>query len=93
MDEEYKVIDAVCGKEGSREDGKVIWVCVTEKGQRFNVRSQGTMEERAKLYEDREQYIGEMLKVKFFEKTVDGKPRFPIGIGWRAEEDMPDPKE
>jgi len=28
-----------------------------------------------------------MLKVKFFEKTDDGIPRFPVGIGFRIPED------
>jgi len=48
---------------------------------------QGTMEERKAMYDEAEDHIGELLKVKFFELTDDGIPRFPVGLGIRLTED------
>ena len=46
------------------------------------------MEERQKTYQEADEHVGKMLKVKFFELTDDGIPRFPVGLGVRLEEDM-----
>ena len=46
------------------------------------------MEERKATYDTADKHIGEHLKVKFFELTDDGIPRFPVGIGIRLTEDM-----
>ena len=65
--------------------------CETELGDRFKVVQQGTMEERQMAYYNARkdgEGIGDMLKVKFFELTDDGIPRFPVGLGIRPLEDM-----
>ena len=36
------------------------------------------MEERQETYQNADKHIGELLKVKYFELTDDGIPRFPI---------------
>jgi hypothetical protein len=46
------------------------------------------MEERQASYENADSNIGNMLKVKYFELTDDGIPRFPVGLGVRLTEDM-----
>ena len=46
------------------------------------------MEERQETYKNADKYIGEHLKVKFFELTDDNIPRFPVGLGIRLTEDM-----
>jgi len=86
MDEEYEVIDYTTGV--GKFDGCVIWICKNTNDDEFKVVPQGTMEHRKELYEDADKYIGEMLKVQFFELTDDGIPRFPVGIGFRLKEDM-----
>jgi DNA ligase-1 len=86
LDNEYKVVNYIDGK--GRFEGCCIWICVTEAGQEFKVVSQGTMEERKEMYDNGDDYIGEWLKVKYFEFTDDGIPRFPVGIGFRLEQDM-----
>lgn len=72
MDDEFKIV----GFEKEQGD-LVVWVCETKKGQKFNVQSKGTREERKELYIEGEKYIGENLWVQFFEYTADGIPRFP----------------
>ena len=86
MDEEYEIVDFTTGV--GKFDGSIVWICKTDDGQEFKVVPQGTMEERQEAYETASNFIGEMLKVKFFELTDDGIPRFPVGLGIRLAEDM-----
>ena len=66
----------------------VIWECKTKEGNPFNVVPVGTFEERNVLLAEGASHIGKMLKVKFFEYSDDGVPRFPVALGFRLEEDM-----
>jgi len=86
MDEEYKITDFTTGV--GRFDGSIVWICETKDGQPFKVVPQGTMEERQETYQNADKHIGELLKVKYFELTDDGIPRFPVGLGIRLTEDM-----
>jgi len=86
MDEEYVITGYTTGV--GRFDGCIVWVCMTEDGQTFKVVPQGTMEERQEAYQNANEHIGDWLKVKFFELTDDGIPRFPVGLGIRLTEDM-----
>ena len=85
-DEEYEIVDFTTGV--GKFEGSIVWICITEYGHEFKVVPQGTMEERQEAYETASNHIGEMLKVKFFELTDDGIPRFPVGLGIRLTEDM-----
>ena len=89
MDEEYEIIGFTTGV--GRFDGCIIWICGTwndDEWVEFKVVPQGTMEERQETYQNADKYIGEHLKVKFFELTDDNIPRFPVGLGIRLTEDM-----
>jgi len=86
MDKEYLIAGFTTGV--GRFDGCIVWVCMTEDGQSFKVVPQGTMEERQETYQNADKHIGDWLKVKFFELTDDGIPRFPVGLGIRLTEDM-----
>ena len=86
MDEEYLIAGFTTGV--GRFDGCIVWVCMTEDGQSFKVVPQGTMEERQETYQNADKHIGDWLKVKYFELTDDGIPRFPVGLGVRLLEDM-----
>ena len=85
-DAEYEITGFTTGV--GRFNGCIIWICVTEGGDEFKVVPQGTMEERKAMYDEAEDHIGELLKVKFFELTDDNIPRFPVGLGIRLTEDM-----
>ena len=84
-DEEFEVVDFEDGQ--GRDNGCVIWICTTEDGKRFHVKPKETLERRKELYEEGSAYIGKYLKVGFQNYTKNGIPRFPIGIGFRDEED------
>jgi DNA ligase-1 len=82
--DEYLITDFT---EGSgTEKGAVIWICRTKEGNVFNVRPEGTREERQELYKNGKKYIGKLLTVEFQELTDDGIPRFPRGLTIRDYE-------
>ena len=83
-DEEFEVVGF---QEGQGNDiGTVIWVCKTPSGKTFTTRPMGTREEKKLLFQNAQDYIGEMLTVKFQDYTVAGIPRFPVGVTFRDYE-------
>ena len=84
QDAEFEIIGA---EEGvGRAKGKVTWVCITDKGKKFNATQEGTTEYSRDLFKNRKKYIGKMLTVMFQDYSADGKPRFPIAKGVRDYE-------
>ena len=82
--DEYKVIGM---RECTGKDiGTPTWVCVTENGQEFTVRPEGTREKRREMFKNGDKYIGKMLTVKYQNLTELGVPRFPVGIAFRDYE-------
>lgn len=88
MSEEFEIVDFTEGQ--STEKGAIIWVCKTKEGNIFNIRPQGTIEYRQKLFKqakkNKEDFIGKLLTVEFQEYTEDNIPRFPRGIEIRDYE-------
>ena len=80
-DHEFRIVDVV---EGKKQQG--IFVCETEDQQTFNVRTRGTDEYREYILQSPDEFIGKMLTVRFFGYSVDGIPRFPVGITVRDYE-------
>jgi DNA ligase-1 len=93
-DGEYPISGAYQG-EGKFE-GCITWVCMTPEGKEFGVCPKGTLGEKKKAWAEwltnPDSFIGELYKVKYFELTDDGIPRFPVGLGFRLHEDMSDPE-
>ena len=84
-DHEFEIIG---GKDGTgRESGLVIFKCITEGGVTFDVRPRGSHEDRAKIFLNLSDYLGKKLKVSYQGLTLDGVPRFPVGIGIRESWD------
>lgn len=81
QDDEFEIINFTDGT--GIEKNLVIWICQTKEGKQFNIRPQGTHEDRKKLFKNGKKYIGKYLTVKYFEYTDDGIPRFPVGIAIR----------
>ena len=83
-DSEFEIVDF---KEATGNDiGTIVFICQTDKNDIFEVRPQGTREQRKEMFEKGKSYIGKMLTVKYQELTDDGKPRFPVGINIRDYE-------
>jgi DNA ligase-1 len=85
QDAEFVVVDARDGK--GKMEGGVIWKCKCGD-LTFECTMKVTMDERRQMYAERHKYIGEKLTVRFFDRTDDGLPRFPVGIVFRASEDL-----
>jgi DNA ligase-1 len=84
IDDEYQIVDYRQGE--GLEAGCVIWICQTKHGQVFNCRPRGSRDERMQLFLEGSKYIGKFLTVRMQELTVDGIPRFPVGITFRDYE-------
>lgn len=86
-DAEFTIIGAR-GGEGIETD-LVIWECRNNiNSLTFETRPKGTHEDRRALLVKAGAYHGQPLKVKFFGRTDDGLPRFPVADGIRVAEDM-----
>ena len=87
QDAEFIVDNAREGR--GKMAGCVVWQCVNNTNDlTFECSMKTTMEERHRMYVNRKKYIGQLLTVRFFDRTDDGLPRFPVGIVFRASEDL-----
>jgi ATP-dependent DNA ligase len=77
MDSEYRIIGFTSEQDTASNKDLIVWVCVNENGDKFNVRPKGTREERNELYQRGQEFIGQQIQVKYFELTDSGIPRFP----------------
>lgn len=81
MDEEFEIIG---GKEGKGKfEGMCIFRCKTKDGKEFDVMPKGDKALRRSYLTNLKNHLGQLLTVKFFEYTVDGVPRFPVGLAIR----------
>lgn len=53
----------------------------------FGARMRGTLLQRREFWERREEYVGQALTVEYFQRTDDGVPQFPVGVGFRVAAD------
>jgi len=86
QDAEYRITGVIDG-DGS-DSGLAIFELETSTGQKFNCRPEGSQENRAELYQNRETLVGKYLTVRFFELSKDGVPIFPVGVGIRDLKDF-----
>jgi DNA ligase-1 len=86
LDAEFQIVGAIEGK--GKDKGTLIWVCrmAHDDERTFKARPMGTYEWRREAWQNRVQYFGKMLTVRYQELTDDGIPRFPIGVTVRDYE-------
>lgn len=87
QDTEFVVVGA---QEGvGKMKGHVIFKCQNDlNDQSFDVIPAASMEDRALMWKNRKKFIGRPYTVKFFDRTDDGLPRFPVGKFFRDEKDI-----
>jgi DNA ligase-1 len=85
-DEEFEIIGHHEGT-GSHS-GTPIMECRSKENpdKTFSVTLQGTLEYKKEIMKNIDSYYGKLLIVKYQEKSKDGIPRFPIGLGFRDYE-------
>jgi|688.fasta_scaffold14667_13 ATP-dependent DNA ligase len=86
MDEEFEVVGY--HEATGCHSGTPIFECKSNVNAEkiFGVTMQGTIESKKHMMEKVTCYFGKMLTVKYQEKSRDGIPRFPVGIGFRDYE-------
>ena len=85
-DAEFEIIG---GQEASGDDaGTVVFKCVAENGETFDVRPKGTREVRREYWDNLDDYVGQWLTVQFNGRANSGKPRFPVGLRIRPAWDI-----
>ena len=84
IDEEFKIVGGESAQ--GRDEGTVIFVCELKPDTTFNVRPKGSFAQRKEWLDDIDQCIGKMLTVRYQEKSEDGVPIFPVGLGIRDYE-------
>jgi len=85
-DAEYKVVDIEEGNGNRQGTAKHLVLIDPKSYQQFNSNIKGNFEYLAEILNNKDEYIGKMATIKFFEKTPDGIPRFPYAIGFRDYE-------
>jgi DNA ligase-1 len=85
QDAEFKVVDVIEGV--GKMVGCAIFICQNDiNGSTFKAVPKMTMEQRADIYRNKDKFIGYDVTVKFFDRTEDGVPRFPVAIAVRDYE-------
>lgn len=74
------------GKSGRGDLGALV--CRTADGVEFNIGTGFTDSDRALIWSDRDKYLGQLAKYKFFPVGQKEAPRHPVFLGWRIKEDM-----
>jgi DNA ligase-1 len=90
LDEVYEVVDVV-PSESRPEQGVVVCTKIMEQAgdnvwvQNFNCGMKFSHAEREEILANKQNYIGKMAEVRFFEYTDGGVPRFPVCVGFRLD--------
>ena len=90
LDEAYLVVDVI-PSESRPEQGVVVCAKPMEQAgdnvwvQTFNCGMKFSHAEREEILANKQNYIGKMVEVRFFEFTDSGLPRFPICCGFRLD--------
>ncbi len=84
-DAEFEIIGAKSGK--GKFENAIIWICVTQHGEEFDVVPKGTMEQRRVWWKENKKYIGKQMTVKYQTLSDDRMvPIFPVGLSIRDYE-------
>lgn len=95
VDEEFVVKDILSREYFDPKTGQPIHIldkCVCENNlndRTFEVVPLGTVEEKAQMWADKEQYIGRRLVVRYLERSLDDVPQGnTVGLSFRLDEDL-----
>jgi ATP-dependent DNA ligase len=84
VDAEFKITGVLEGD--GREKGLAIFECVTEEGNTFKARPEGSTQIREEMWKNRKKLVGKWLTVRY--QTITKKervPQFPVGVTIRED--------
>jgi DNA ligase-1 len=85
QDAEFEIVDVIEGE--GKMVGHGIMICKNDLSDAtFKVVPKTTMEVRKEIFDNKSNYIGKKYTVKYFDRTEDLIPRFPVGIAVRDYE-------
>jgi DNA ligase 1 len=82
--EEFPIIGVQSA--GGRDEGTAILILDRGEGKFFKARPKGTLAHRKEIFTNRQEYLGKLATIQYFEKTAEGSIRFPICIAIRDYE-------
>jgi predicted peroxiredoxin len=83
-DKEFKIVDVIDSRDNP---GVGIFVCQNDlTNDTFKVNPEATVEQKREYFKNSDKYIGKLLTVRFFERTVNKKPFHAKGIAVRDYE-------
>jgi DNA ligase-1 len=77
-EDEFLIIGGRTPKTG-RMAGGCVFLCRTDDGKEFECVPKGTADLRKYYYDNLNDLIGKKLTIKYFGKSIDGIPLFPVG--------------
>lgn len=84
-DSEFKIVGVEEGR-GKLSGHAGAFICETADGKStFNVKMEGSLSKLKEYWENRDEYIGQLITVKYQGLTVYGIPRFPTGKAIRED--------
>lgn len=81
---EFQIIDV--GEGRGRMEGKAVFRCRTPDDKEFECVAPGNMEDKARFLRRKDELIGSMLTVKYFDTTDGGVPSHGVGVAVRDYE-------
>lgn len=82
QDSEFEITDIIEGE--GKMTGCAIFVCQNDlTNSSFKAVPKMSMEERAEIFQNKQDYIGKMVTVKYFDRTEDLIVRFPVALSVR----------
>lgn len=82
IDEAYEIVDVVAS---DRRPSEGVVMCKDGKGNLFGCNMKMSIADRIELLNNKNDYIGKVAEVRFFEFSDDGVPRFPVFVGVRLD--------
>ncbi len=84
LDKEFKIVGG--RSAAGRDEGTVVFECVTDSGKTFSVRPKGTWEDRKDYLDNLDSCVGKWLTIRYQEMSEDSIPIFPVGLEIRDYE-------
>lgn len=84
IDDEFTVISVGDGR--GKMEGRAVFRCRNNINDlEFDVAPKATMAQRKAYFDNADAYIGKPYTVRYFDRTNDGLPRFPVGIAFQED--------
>lgn len=77
-----KIVDV---KPSEKRSDQGSFICELEDGRTFGCGMRFSHSDRAEFLNNKEEYIGQVAEIRFFEYTDDGLIRFPVCVGLRLD--------